>query len=252
MAKTVGTTGTGITSKSVVEFDLEDPADVGAVLKAAVSHVASLSFAGTSRRIEEQACGILKEAGLPEQLERYFGEGFPGGNAWNNCLRQVGDVICRDGFLSLVRSRQGDDAVLRKFAIDTPPGYAVRMLVRLAGIREAMARGDSDASALWALETGMLLQEAIYKEAWEPHAMLGAKVADGARSGGRMRRESTRGEAEQRVQAFEAERRKGTGIKAAYEKAATACSCSPKTVQRAVRDAKKTEDRSRHMSSPAT
>jgi hypothetical protein len=63
----------------------------------------------------------------------------------------------------------------RPFDADSAEDYAQRTLHLIRVVKAAIARGQADSAARWAVEVGRLRTEAEMKGLWEPHAERGEK-----------------------------------------------------------------------------
>lgn len=137
MPREIGTTGTGMTERTIVAFGDDDPRDVQMQINAAIFAFDLTSFQRLSERIGEMATSILENAGLPRSAEgRYL--------------------------------IQGVDP-------DSPEGYAARALMQLGEIGKALKGAQFDAAIdqamAMAFALGGLVTEAGIKEVWEADAM---------------------------------------------------------------------------------
>lgn len=90
----------------------------------------------------------------------------------------------RDAFgARVVRAEEWARAVLAQAGIegktvpDSPKDYALRLLDEIAWIRAFIERGEAAEAARFAVNLGILMQEAAFKFQWEHSALVGAAQA---------------------------------------------------------------------------
>jgi hypothetical protein len=79
-----------------------------------------------------------------------------------------------------------------RYGIDSPQGYAARLLFFIEQVRRAQARQDMERGFTAALMIGALYTEAHMKELWEDAALSGEKSRQGARTSGKKRKGTTK------------------------------------------------------------
>ena len=155
-------TGTGITRRKRVSFQAPLTAEDQEAIKAAFREMGrKLNLDSVLADIEAVAVAVLADAGLPNEYKLYE---FPGGGCW--------------GLKHLVVDRRG-------FAIDSAEGYAARAIDGIAYVKDARSQGDLDRTVLEAMTLVAMLSEADFKHKFEPAALTGIRVREGASRGGR-------------------------------------------------------------------
>jgi len=118
----------------------------------------------------------------------------------------------------------------------TPEWYAHEILWRIEHVKANIPRGEAAATAKLALQVGLLVAEAHFKEAWELATIQGRKSIAGGDKGARIAHGPPKKRLEdkrERAETYRSFRKKGYPIEVAKRKAATACGCSSTTIGRA-------------------
>lgn len=224
MPRIKGTTGTGITTNAIVQFDGNNPADADELVTAAIRTFDRTFYSRASKALRQNAVATLSAHKLPSDIEVYYASD---GGKWSERQRSPDEQGLE---LWELVSRRG-------FAEDSPCGYSVRLLYMLNTVDTLAREQRYDEALAMALETGRLIAAADIKEIWEEDAVRGYKSVEGARMGhaavhGTAFEKAAR--QKEHVRAFEKYRTQGRGILAAYEAAAKECGVSRRSIQRSV------------------
>lgn len=230
MPKIQGIIGTGITKRGVVTYDWKNPADVGALIEATVSTVKQTSFNHLSREIVNLAERILADAGLPTEINGVYAHATDG--TWNRVEKLPRSRSDRDKLLTLSELFQKTN-----YAVDSPQGYAVRLLILIDKASMLAREGSFDEAMATAFAIGQQINEAANKEIWEEDALRGEKVLASARSGHAQVHGTEQVKAARRAKyrdAFQKARANGLSKMEAYEAVAVQFGVSSRTIERAV------------------
>jgi hypothetical protein len=231
MPKITRTLGSGMTERSIVEFDWAAPGDVQAQIRAAIETFDRSSFQRLSQRLTELASGILDVAGLPSDPTGAYRVEADG--TWN--VLEAGmdpdaelDADCLPLHLAVMTCGVPPDS---------PESYAAHVLTLLQRAQEQSQVGSHDEALATSFAAGELVNEAAMKGVFERDFLAGEKV----REGGRRAHQQTYGteaekEAQRRIycEAYDAARASGANKTKAYELVARRFGVHPITIRRAV------------------
>ncbi len=231
MRRTNKTVGTGMTKRTIVTFDEDDPADVDAQIQAAIMTFERTSFDRLSKRIVSHAVQILAQAGLPTEMGDAYA--IAGAKSWTRLKQNRRSKRAKRQGLSL------SELVLQLGCMsDSPEGYAARLISLIDEARRLRDDGQVDEAMAKVFAVGELINEAWIKEVWEPDALRGVKLVESARLG----HEAVHGTEEAKAArqdlylgTYRQSLAEGLPRMAAYEAAAKKHGVSTKTIQRAVK-----------------
>lgn len=201
------------------------------MIQAGIETLNRTSFARLSKKITGLAQEILRNASLPTDVNGAYVVSDE--NVWRPAKATRKSRKTLSEFISFHKlvSRLG-------IAIDSPEGYAVRLLILVDNTNTLIRSGQVDEAMATAVSIGELVNEASMKEVWEKDALRGAKVLESARSGHEQvhgTREAKEARWATYFQAYEKYVAQGLAKMTAYEEAAEDNHVSAKTIQRAVK-----------------
>jgi len=149
-------TGSGITERTIVTYDLRSDDD----RKALLDHMERglRSFPDRVRDLEAMAADTLRSNNLPTREGRYI---------------KVGDHWIESSGLRPRASHLRALVEAEGYADDSMVGYAARAICLIRYLNGAIRRGDAEQAALWGFDLGGLIQERFIKLVWEKRALHG-------------------------------------------------------------------------------
>jgi hypothetical protein len=179
------TIGTNLTAQTGLHFSqLGSQSDEEhALLTASFAAIGrQLTTEGLLDQAEAWAKTILLDAGFPTEPFKWFRIGIDG--QWVDDLPEPLPPNILTTLQPGESLRRGSAIPECTCAVDSPPGYAARILEKIALIRRAVAQGAAEQAAVCGIHLGTLVEEARWKLGFEVYTLSGIKLSQGASESG--------------------------------------------------------------------